>query len=147
MDAGRRGAPEHHARRPGSQARWEALALTFSVAQWGHEVRSAAAPIHFVGDAQGVLQGITALRARDAGVNLVAMELALRLAPAGLELAATHLWSERNTMCDRLSRLAEGATVPTILAGTQSVELINPVWRILGALRVAPPRRRRQSTS
>ena len=38
----------------------------------------------------------------------MAGELAYLIAPIGLDIRATHRWSERNDVCDYLSRLAPG---------------------------------------
>ena len=40
--------------------------------------------------------------------NAIAGELAYLIAPLGLDLRAAHIWSERNEICDHLSRLAAG---------------------------------------
>ena len=125
------------------QARWEALALLNAVAQWHAVILEHTCGVHFVGDAQGVLQGMTALRARGPGVNVVAMEVALRLAPAGLLLAATHLWSECNVTADRLSRIAEGASLTAALAAARFEPPVAPTWRVVGQVAVAAPRRPR----
>ena len=128
---------------PASQARWEALALLLALSTWRARVLDEALPVHFVGDALGVLHGRTSLRARDPGVNAIAMEMALLLAPGGLELAATHLWSDQNSMTDALSRLGEGALLPVILDDVPCAAVRRPAWRILGRLRVRPPARRK----
>ena len=94
-----------------------------------------------------MLQGLAALRARGPGVNLVAMEMALRLAPAGLILSSTHLWPEQNAVADALSRQREGTGLPAGLPQTHAVEPVSAGWRILGAVAVAPPRRRRGAAS
>ena len=87
--------------------------------------------------------GLTALRAKGPGVNVVAMEMALRLAPAGLILAATHLWSEQNVVAGQLSRMREGAPLPAALSAAGFVEPAAAKWRIVGHVAVAAPRRRR----
>ena len=69
-----------------------------------------------MGDALGVLQGAAAFRAQDPVINTIFMELALFFAPKGAELSAMHVWSENNTLADSLSRLAEGAVLPPLLA-------------------------------
>ena len=44
------------------------------------------------------------MRARDPILNMVIGEMALILAPMGLETRLAHLWSERNKACDAISR-------------------------------------------
>ena len=102
------------------------------------------APLRAAGDAQGVAQGLAALRARGPGVIRPAMEVAVRLAPAGLDLEASHIWSERNRLADRLSRLSEGAVLPSALAGTAAEQPVRPRWHIFGQIAVKPPRRSRR---
>ena len=84
-----------------------------------------------------------AVRAKGPGVNVVAMEMALRLAPAGLILMATHLWSEQNVIADQLSRMHEGAPLPPALSADSFEEPPQAVWRVVGHVAVAAPRRRR----
>ena len=49
-------------------------------------------------------------KARDPVLNAIAGELAYLVAPLGLDIRAAHVWSERNEICDKLSRMAEGET-------------------------------------
>ena len=93
----------------------------------------------------GVLQGLTALRARDPGVNLVAMAMALRVAPGGLVLSSTHLWPEQNVTADALSRLREGAVLPADLPQGHFAKPVDVEWRVVGRYcggASAPPARR-----
>ena len=47
------------------------------------------------------------LRGKSEAINEIAKEIALHLAPQGRDLAGLHLWGERNTTADHLSRLHE----------------------------------------
>ena len=47
-------------------------------------------------------------KAKDPVLNAIAGELAYLIAPLGLDLRAAHIWSERNDICDHLSRLSNG---------------------------------------
>ena len=47
-------------------------------------------------------------KARDLVLNAMAGELAYLIAPIGLDIRAAHIWSERNEVCDYLSRLPPG---------------------------------------
>ena len=58
----------------------------------------------FGGVALGVLCDALMFRARDPVFNRMMGELALRVAPIGLELGALHCWSEWRQLCDDLSR-------------------------------------------
>ena len=73
-------------------------------------------PLTVLGDAEGVLAGITALNARSPKINAVAREVALLLAPSGRHLRGVHVWSEGNSLADALSRLSSGEVVPPRLA-------------------------------
>ncbi len=47
-------------------------------------------------------------KAKAAIVNNLAKEVAMHLAPLGLELQGLHVWSGRNVLADGLSRTAAG---------------------------------------
>ena len=88
-----------------SQARWEVYALLRAGITWFPALTVSQSQLAFCGDALGVPQDAMAFRARDAQWNLIMGELALRLAPLGLEVPVVHAWSEYNTICDALSRV------------------------------------------
>ena len=58
-------------------------------------------------------------RAKDPILNELMAELALVVAPLGVELQAMHLWTQRNRTCDALSRLTKQHTIPKGLAEVQ----------------------------
>ena len=89
---------------PGSQATWEALAFLIAIKMW---VLQVSGPIVVASDAEGVLSDLVQLRGKSASINDIAKEVALHLAPQGRDLAGLHLWGERNTTADHLSRLQE----------------------------------------
>ena len=90
------------------QAKLEAYALLVSVATWAKILNKAQGALHIRGDALGVLQGMLKFKARDPVLNAMAGELAYLIAPIGLDIRAAHIWSERNEVCDYLSRLPPG---------------------------------------
>ena len=90
----------------GGQATLEAYALLISVATWAKVLVNAQGALHIRGDALGVLQGMLKFKAKDPVLNAMAGEMAYLIAPIGLDLRAAHIWSERNDVCDHLSRLA-----------------------------------------
>ena len=63
-------------------------------------------PITAVGDAEGVIYELVQMRAKSSKINSIAKEIAMHLAPLGRELAGIHIWGERNTPADKLSRIA-----------------------------------------
>ena len=83
---------------------------------------TASGSLAIMGDALGVVHDAQKFRAKDAVLNSIMAELALIIAPMGhdlravrkdqswkgLDIRATHIWSERNDVCDQLSRLAPG---------------------------------------
>jgi hypothetical protein len=89
---------------PGSQASWEAFAFLLAVKLW---VINVSGPIVVAGDAEGVLCDLIQLRGKSPEINEIAKEIALHLAPQGRDLAGLHLWGERNTTADHLSRVHE----------------------------------------
>ena len=88
-----------------------------------------------VGDAEGVLGALTRMRSDDPVINLIAMELALWIAPRGLALEGLHVWGEENAIADQLSRLSQGVPVPACLAEGCREELLPrsaDAWTFLG---------------
>ena len=61
-----------------------------------------------MGDALGVLHDARRFKAHDKVLNETMAEVALLLAPIGQDIRAVHLWTQRNTTCDLLNRLANG---------------------------------------
>ena len=59
------------------------------------------------GHALGVLFDVMRFRAKDPILNDLSGAMALLVAPFGADLRVAHIWSEKNSVCDRLSRLAE----------------------------------------
>ena len=83
------------------------------------------------GDAWGVLQAMAKGRAFDEMINNVCAEMQLMLAPLGLELQVKHLWSEENAHGDALSRVAEGAVLPTGVSKVKPSIVKDPRWTFL----------------
>ena len=54
------------------------------------------------------------------------------LGHVGSELTATHWWSEKNTTCDCLSRLDQGAEMPKEVLGIPRTQVARRMWGILG---------------
>ena len=90
---------------PAGQARLEALALLTALCTWAKILEQAQGQLVVRGDALGVLYDVLRFRAHDTVLNDLAGEMALITAPWGVDLRAVHIWSQRNTICDRLSRL------------------------------------------
>ena len=63
-------------------------------------------PITAVGDAEGIIYDLVQMRAKSNKINNIAKEMALHLAPLGRELSGIHVWGERNSLADKLSRVA-----------------------------------------
>ena len=78
------------------------------VATWSKVLGSAQGALHVRGDALGVLHSMLRFKAKEPVLNAIAGELAYLVAPWGLDIRAAHLWSERNSICDRLSCMAVG---------------------------------------
>ena len=93
---------------PSGQAILEAYALLISITTWVKILAQAQGALHIRGDALGVLHSMLRFKAKDAVLNAIAGELAYLIAPLGLDLRAAHIWSEKNEICDHLSRLLPG---------------------------------------
>ena len=104
------------------QATFEAFMMLEAVLCWVD--RHTLGRVCLVGDAQGVLFGLTRLAASSPIINDVAKEIALHLAPFGQTLSWSHVWGEQNEVADALSRLDRGAALPLCLA--QSIRRFVP---------------------
>jgi len=76
--------------------------------------------VTIVSDAEGVLSDLIKLKATKPTINNLAKELAMHLAPLGLELQGLHIWSERNELADALSRTSAGGSFPVQLQQSQT---------------------------
>ena len=90
---------------PAGQAKLEALTLVTAVNTWQPVLAQAQGRLAFRGDALGILYDMLRYRAKDPVLNDLAGALALLVAPVGLDIRAAHIWSERNVICDKLSRV------------------------------------------
>ena len=116
----------------GSQARSEAYSLLLAAFVWPSCFDPAFQQALFIGDALGMLCGAVEFKSKDARINKIFMELALRAAPSGATLLAEHIWSETNKLTDDLSRVAEGASAPEELRGVAAAALPEaPPFRLL----------------
>ena len=86
----------------------------------------------YFGDAKGVLQGMVTFHSKDRGVSMIAMEMALLMAPVGISFEAVHIWSESNDLCDQVSRIPEGAALPKELREVRHTQAQRAGWRLLG---------------
>ena len=116
---------------PSGQAALEAYTLLVSVSTWMSVLKQAQGALHVRGDALGILHNMMRFRAKDPVLNAIAGELAYLVAPLGLDIHAAHIWSERNFVCVKLSRLRadEAADLPE-LSGAARVKR-RPIPNIL----------------
>ena len=110
---------------PAGQARLEALTLWMGIVRWEPVLRQAQGKLLIIGDALGVLHDAVRHRTRDPILNSIMSEIALVIAPSGGDIRAAHLWTERNSVCDELSRLQPGTT-PTAGALHNAKRLSKP---------------------
>ena len=103
---------------PGSQAVWETYALLLAIEAWACLLSRRFGTLELRGDAQGVLQAILKRRAKSPIINLLVAEIQLCLAASMFDIFGAHVWSEDNGWADDLSRLEEGATLPSIFENT-----------------------------
>ena len=78
------------------------------MATWREVLLQTQGSLAIVGDALGVLHDAAKLRATDPVLNSIMGELALLIAHSGMDILMAHVWPERNTTCDALSRLQKG---------------------------------------
>ena len=107
---------------PAGHARLEAFTLLHSIHTWRSILCVATGSLSVMGDALGVLHDAQNIRAADPILNLIMAELALVIAPMGHELRAIHLWTQRNTTCDALSRLTASKELPESLKSVRRVK-------------------------
>ena len=117
---------------PAGQARLEALALLQSVHAWREIIKAAHGRLTVMGDALGVLHDARRFKAHDKVLNETMAEVALLLAPMRQDIRAIHLWTQRNSTCNLLSRLANGQTVPPELSQTPRTRRSVVNYRLLG---------------
>ena len=117
---------------PSGQARLEALTLLIAITLWRQVITDAQGRLAIVGDALGVLHDAIRLKAKDSVLNSIMCELALVLAPTGQSLQGAHIWSERNSICDDLSRITENGKPPQSLASTRRTRRRSRAYEFLG---------------
>ena len=118
---------------PSFQADWEAYAMLLALWTWREQLAPCRGKLVLWGDALGVLQATIRRRARNPRINLILVEAQLVMGYLGGELAAAHWWSERNVVCDELSRLDQDGSIPAMLHGVPRTEVLHRKWRILGS--------------
>ena len=89
---------------PAGQARVEALTLAMALRTWKEILLTTHGMLAVRGDALGILMDVVKLKARDPVLNLLAHDMSLTIAPTGLDLRVAHVWTEKNKVCDLLSR-------------------------------------------
>ena len=114
------------------QPLWEAYMLLIAVAEWTPLLHDGVGKLAIRGDAQGVLQAAIKGRAKLPLLNSIIAEIQLNLAKTKFDLYAVHIWSERNELCDQLSRVMEGASIPEVCAQWQwKPRTRQERWRVL----------------
>ena len=87
-----------------AQAKFEAYTLALALNTWKRLLHTAQGKLAIRGDALGILHDVLKLKARVPIPNALAHQMAYILAPIGLDVRLAHVWTERNTICDKLSR-------------------------------------------
>ena len=78
--------------------------MLLAVMTWRPILKATESQLTFCGDALGVLIDAMKFRAREPMLNKLKAELALVVAPFGLELTTMQTWSMHNETCDWLRR-------------------------------------------
>ena len=145
------------------QALWELLVIAWALRTWRHLLEEQDLRVAVRSDSVAALSTALKLSSRCPAMNDLAMEMALDLAAAGIELdVVEHLPGHLNTQCDALSRLTapEPAQFPPALAAvprsrappltwkadaTPAATLADRSWlRDVAALGSAVPRKRQR---
>ena len=127
-------------------ARWEALSLLIAIKTWSSVLALSSGSLIAIGDALGMLHGAAKFKAKDPGINVIFMEMALIFAPLGGTIEAMHIWSEENVLADALSREHQGTAIPEALTKVSWSRAYEGAWNILG-IAPTPPRRARAARS
>ena len=121
---------------PGGQARLEAYTLLGALATWQSTLAQTQGTLAALGDALGILYDVTKLKAKEPVLNAIAAEMALLLAPIGMDIRAAHLWTQRNRVCDELSRLRRGQRPELqVLSSAHCMKRRLPEGKILQSLK------------
>ena len=104
-----------------------------SFVHWHKIITEAQGRLAVVGDALGVLHDAMTLRAKDAVLNELMGDIALILAPTGQSLQGAHVWSERNTVCDALSRMTGSDAPPQSLRETPRTTRSETSFTVVGS--------------
>ena len=120
-----KGRPEH-------QATWECYTLVLAASTWAKYIEAQNCRLELRGDAQGVLQAVLARRGRCPIVNTMVAEIQFLLGKTMIDLYAVHVWSEDNEVADALSRLAEGAELPSKCVRETEQQPKRRRWRFIG---------------
>ena len=99
---------------PAWQAEWELLALLIAFDTWLPLLRGEVACLAQT-DATAALFSANRAAGRTPAMNAIAAELSLRMEAAQVSLEAEHYRGSLNFECDALSRLSQGAQMPTSL--------------------------------
>ena len=86
------------------EERVEALTVAIALKTWSTILAQSQGQLVVREDALGVLHDVIKMKATNSLLNCLAHEMAFIIAPLGTDLRAAHIWSERNVVCDRLSR-------------------------------------------
>ena len=118
---------------PKDQPLWEGYMLLVAVTAWSHLLDSSIGKLTVRGDAKGVLQATMKGRGKLPKLNEIVAETQLVFAETRFSLVSLHIWSEKNEICDQLSRLEEGAKLPDECSRwRRTPRLHQGSWHVLG---------------
>ena len=107
--------------------------MLIALATWVEKFPKGRSALELRGDAKGVLQAVMARRAKSTVINSIIAEIQLALGTSMYDIYTAHIWSDRNHISDKLSRLDEGADFPTECKDAERSRIVHAPWRILGA--------------
>ena len=111
---------------------FEFFTLILALLAWSNYATSEV--LNLIGDNTGSLQDALEMKGKG-NLNLLARELSWRKAYWDLHFQVGHIPSESNVIADALSRVTQGASIPTALHGVFRLEDVLPknFWATLQA--------------
>ena len=113
--------------------------MLIAISTWASSMPLVRTSLNLRGDALGVLQVVMARRAKSPVINKIIAEIQLLLGGTMFDLYLADVWSEKNEVADKLSRVPQGEEVPECCTGEPS-PAIRRQWKFLQS----PPSRKLQ---
>eukprot|EP00971_Amphidinium_carterae_P326726 6457694-Amphidinium_carterae.1 len=110
-----------------SQTTWELYCLVVAVDLWGGKFAQAGTCM-LQADSKATLDIAFSMSGHTSVTNALAAELGIRVESFGFQFELSHLRAHLNQAADSLSRMAEGASLPSFLADVAQARLPERTW-------------------